>query len=274
MGSGARSRCTWRRPARRSRLCARSSDELEETAGHGTRSRRRRRRTQTSTSPSRPRSSEFAAHGPRRARRAVGPREQRRHTRSGRPASTRSTWASGAERSWSTSAAWPCASRSVRSADARTRAAGGSSTCRAPGSAAPGCNPTSRPTRRARPRSPCSPRPSPVSSPARSPSTPSRPEPQPTSFVERGRAGRPGAGRRRALPGDGAATSPPPTSLDGFFAIVDFLLAAESSWLTGKLLSARWDRVDDLREARARLENTSLLTLRRIDDTMFAEVTP
>ena len=65
-----------------------------------------------------------------------------------------------------------------------------------------------------------------------------------------------------------------PTALDGFFSIVDFLLSNESAWLTGKLLSARWDQADALREARARLENTSLLTLRRIDDSMFSEVTP
>jgi len=63
------------------------------------------------------------------------------------------------------------------------------------------------------------------------------------------------------------------SSLDGFFELIDFLLAQESEWLTGKLLSARWDRVDELRAARVRLENTSLLTLRRIDDTSFAEVT-
>ena len=65
-----------------------------------------------------------------------------------------------------------------------------------------------------------------------------------------------------------------PTALDEFFALVEFLLSPESQWLTGKLLSARWDRVEDLRTGREQLENTSLLTLRRIDGTMFAPVAP
>jgi NAD(P)-dependent dehydrogenase (short-subunit alcohol dehydrogenase family) len=64
-----------------------------------------------------------------------------------------------------------------------------------------------------------------------------------------------------------------PTSLDGFFSLIDYLISAESGWLTGKLLSARWDRVDELNSMRARLETTSLLTLRRIDDSMFFEAT-
>ena len=63
-------------------------------------------------------------------------------------------------------------------------------------------------------------------------------------------------------------------SLDGFFSIVDFLLSAESAWLTGKLLSARWDNVPALRDARDRLEHSSLLTVRRIDGVLFSEVTP
>ena len=66
------------------------------------------------------------------------------------------------------------------------------------------------------------------------------------------------------------ATSPP---LDAFLSLVDFLLSPDSAWLTGKLLSARWDRVEAIVDARERLAGTSLLTLRRIDDTMFAEVT-
>jgi NAD(P)-dependent dehydrogenase (short-subunit alcohol dehydrogenase family) len=66
------------------------------------------------------------------------------------------------------------------------------------------------------------------------------------------------------------ATRPP---LDAFLSLVDFLLSPESAWLTGKLLSARWDRVEAIVDARERLAGTSLLTLRRIDDTMFAEVT-
>jgi NAD(P)-dependent dehydrogenase (short-subunit alcohol dehydrogenase family) len=99
------------------------------------------------------------------------------------------------------------------------------------------------------------------------------PGPQPTSFVrEVVRVGPQQAGT--GLYEETIRNQSAEASLDGFFALVDFLLSAESSWLTGKLLSARWDRVDQLRNARDRLENTSLLTLRRIDDTMFAEVTP
>jgi NAD(P)-dependent dehydrogenase (short-subunit alcohol dehydrogenase family) len=96
---------------------------------------------------------------------------------------------------------------------------------------------------------------------------------QPTRLVDEVvRAGPERAGDElyRAMVANQAA----PTALDGFFSIIDFLLSVESAWLTGKLLSARWDRVDALREARHRLENTSLLTLRRIDDSMFSEVTP
>lgn len=63
-----------------------------------------------------------------------------------------------------------------------------------------------------------------------------------------------------------------PMSLERFLSLVDFLLSDDSAWLTGKLLSARWDQVDGLRSARERLQGTSLLTLRRIDGTMFAEV--
>jgi len=59
---------------------------------------------------------------------------------------------------------------------------------------------------------------------------------------------------------------------DSFFSLVDFLLGEESSWLTGKLLSARWDRVEDLVARRDELVGTSRLTLRRIDDELFTEI--
>lgn len=62
-----------------------------------------------------------------------------------------------------------------------------------------------------------------------------------------------------------------PACIDAFFELVDFLLADESSWLTGKLLSARWDRVDDLVARRDRLVGSSRLTLRRIDDDLYTE---
>jgi NAD(P)-dependent dehydrogenase (short-subunit alcohol dehydrogenase family) len=95
---------------------------------------------------------------------------------------------------------------------------------------------------------------------------------QPTGFADEVlRVGPEHAGRElyEATVRDQSTTA----SLDGLLSLVDFLLSPESAWLTGKLLSARWDRVEALLDARERLVSTSLLTLRRIDDTMFQEVT-
>jgi 3-oxoacyl-[acyl-carrier protein] reductase len=50
-----------------------------------------------------------------------------------------------------------------------------------------------------------------------------------------------------------------------------FLLSDESSWLTGKLVSVRWESVERLRAAKEQIRKTSLLTLRRIDGTLFCE---
>ena len=63
-----------------------------------------------------------------------------------------------------------------------------------------------------------------------------------------------------------------PPSLEPFLALVLFLLSDESDWLSGKLLSARWDTVESLRANRARLSGSSLLNLRRIDDSLYSEV--
>ncbi len=64
-----------------------------------------------------------------------------------------------------------------------------------------------------------------------------------------------------------------PIELDANLAeLMSFLVSSESDWLTGKLLSARWDNVASLTKDRERLESTSLLNLRRIDDTMFGEL--
>lgn len=100
---------------------------------------------------------------------------------------------------------------------------------------------------------------------------------QPTTFADEVlRVGPERAGRElheatiRDQSAPDQATRPP---LDAFLSLVDFLLSPDSAWLTGKLLSARWDRVEAIVDARERLAGTSLLTLRRIDDTMFAEVT-
>lgn len=96
---------------------------------------------------------------------------------------------------------------------------------------------------------------------------------QPTSFVDevlRVGPGIAGAELYDATVRDQAA----PASLHQLFELVEFLLAEDSGWLSGKLLSARWDRVDELHAARARLEGTSLHTLRRIDDALFEAVVP
>jgi NAD(P)-dependent dehydrogenase (short-subunit alcohol dehydrogenase family) len=96
------------------------------------------------------------------------------------------------------------------------------------------------------------------------------PGPQPTTFVEEVLR----VGPEVAGPELYAATRrdrEAPLTLDAFFEIVDFLLLDESDWLTGKLLSARWDRVDTLRARRDQLVGTSLLTLRRIDGAVFIE---
>jgi NAD(P)-dependent dehydrogenase (short-subunit alcohol dehydrogenase family) len=50
-----------------------------------------------------------------------------------------------------------------------------------------------------------------------------------------------------------------------------FLLSDESSWLTGKLVSARWESVEGLRAAKEQIRKTSLFTLRRIDGSLFRE---
>ncbi len=68
---------------------------------------------------------------------------------------------------------------------------------------------------------------------------------------------------------------PAPVVLDANLAsLLSFLVSDASIWLTGKLLSARWESVESLTANRERLVNTSLLNLRRIDDTLFAETKP
>ncbi len=47
-------------------------------------------------------------------------------------------------------------------------------------------------------------------------------------------------------------------------------LASDASTLTGKMLSAKWDKVEEIDQAAA--NRSSLFTLRRIDNALFAEV--
>jgi NAD(P)-dependent dehydrogenase (short-subunit alcohol dehydrogenase family) len=68
-------------------------------------------------------------------------------------------------------------------------------------------------------------------------------------------------------PGDGVIEAD-----EGLAALLRYLLSDESEWLTGKLVSARWESADGLRASKDRLLETSLLTLRRIDDTLFGQL--
>ncbi len=60
----------------------------------------------------------------------------------------------------------------------------------------------------------------------------------------------------------------------GFARLLDFLLSPGSDWLTGRLLSARWETVERLHDARKRIATTSLFAMRRIDDTLYSEGPP
>ena len=51
-----------------------------------------------------------------------------------------------------------------------------------------------------------------------------------------------------------------------------FLLSDQSSWLTGRLVSARWDNLEQLATG-AEPADRSLYTMRRIDDVLFRTVT-
>jgi NAD(P)-dependent dehydrogenase (short-subunit alcohol dehydrogenase family) len=68
-------------------------------------------------------------------------------------------------------------------------------------------------------------------------------------------------------PGDGVIEAN-----EGLAALLRYLLSDESKWLTGKLVSARWESADGLRASKDRLRETSLMTLRRIDDTLFGQL--
>lgn len=60
-------------------------------------------------------------------------------------------------------------------------------------------------------------------------------------------------------------------ALEPFFALVCYLASPEGRWITGRLLSARWDRIEDFVAAREAITGGSLFTLRRIDGTQFVE---
>jgi NAD(P)-dependent dehydrogenase (short-subunit alcohol dehydrogenase family) len=63
-----------------------------------------------------------------------------------------------------------------------------------------------------------------------------------------------------------------PAHLDSFLRLVVWLGSDRSAWLSGRLLSARWDGVERLEGLRPALQDSSWLTLRRIDGDLFVPV--
>ena len=68
-----------------------------------------------------------------------------------------------------------------------------------------------------------------------------------------------------------AATDTTPAELGGLFDLVTYLGSERSSWLSGRLLSARWDTIESLERDRSEIERGSRLRLRRIDADLFHE---
>jgi NAD(P)-dependent dehydrogenase (short-subunit alcohol dehydrogenase family) len=60
-----------------------------------------------------------------------------------------------------------------------------------------------------------------------------------------------------------------PPALDAYLRLVTWLASPGSAWLSGRLLSARWDGVERLESLRSTIEGSSWLTLRRIDGDLF-----
>jgi NAD(P)-dependent dehydrogenase (short-subunit alcohol dehydrogenase family) len=58
-----------------------------------------------------------------------------------------------------------------------------------------------------------------------------------------------------------------------FLNLLDYLIEAESYYLNGRVLSARWDQPGDLRSLRSSI-SPNLFRLRRIDSDLFAESMP
>lgn len=62
-----------------------------------------------------------------------------------------------------------------------------------------------------------------------------------------------------------------PASLEPFVQLVEYLASEDGRWLTGRLLSARWDTIEALEKERATILAGSRLKLRRIDDALYRE---
>ena len=63
-----------------------------------------------------------------------------------------------------------------------------------------------------------------------------------------------------------------PASMEPYLQLAAYLLGDHSSWLSGSLLSARWDSIARLEAARDKIVAGSLLRLRRIDDDLFTQI--
>jgi 3-oxoacyl-[acyl-carrier protein] reductase len=68
-----------------------------------------------------------------------------------------------------------------------------------------------------------------------------------------------------------SVASMPPADLEPLQALLMFLLSDESSWLSGRCLSARWETPDSLRAESASVIGPSRFKLRRIDETLYGE---
>jgi NAD(P)-dependent dehydrogenase (short-subunit alcohol dehydrogenase family) len=64
-----------------------------------------------------------------------------------------------------------------------------------------------------------------------------------------------------------------PDAIDRFLDLLEFVLSPDAAWLTGRLLSARWDPPDALRGRRAEILDSDLLTLRRVDGDLVVDAT-
>ncbi len=65
-----------------------------------------------------------------------------------------------------------------------------------------------------------------------------------------------------------------PDSLDRYLDLLHFVISPDADWLTGRLVSARWDPPESLRARRREIEASNLLTLRRIDGDLVVERAP
>lgn len=97
------------------------------------------------------------------------------------------------------------------------------------------------------------------------------PGPQPTAFVDEILVAGPDRAGEALYEATRRQSAEAP-ALERFLRMIDFLLSDESCWLTGRLVSSRWDSVAMLEAHRAALEaGSSFFALRRIDDALYLE---